>query len=304
MWSPRTHRWEMPLQEWSGTLGWASEDWDHRGAQAPSPKAPVWGLNFAATASFFLSNESGVWFWPGPQGPSPLQLHSWPEPSPTLSEKDPSALRSTCGPRCDGTTSPTSARTTKKLGSAALEVSGSCLQLNTCCARSAKGSSPACDPVFVALRCARTDLQALVCRAGVWCCCRVVLCDVLVICVGPPESWWSLISGCKSPGRDPWDVPVTHTATGILAAEAMRRMEFPVPYPTSHVCKCWNCRCGTQSTILVACQPWEGSCACSRSLALPRSAGGWGSNQVPPSAGQNSGCSWMRCPVNPLPHTA
>ncbi|XP_054080198.1 uncharacterized protein DDB_G0280205-like isoform X2 [Rissa tridactyla] len=59
--------------------------------------------------------------WSGPQGPSPLQLRSRPEPSPPLSEKDPSVLRSTCGPRCGGTTSPTSAKTTKKLGSAALE---------------------------------------------------------------------------------------------------------------------------------------------------------------------------------------
>lgn len=29
------------------------------------------------------------------------------------------------------------------------------------------------------------------------------------------------ISGYKSLGRDPWDVPVTHISTDILATEAM-----------------------------------------------------------------------------------
>lgn len=132
----------MPLQEWSGRLGRAWDGGNHREFQALSPKAFFWGRNVAVFANLFLSNECSVWFWLGPQGPSPLQWHSWPEPSPTLSEKDPSVLLSTCGPRCGGITSQTSVRTTKKRGSAALEVSGHCLQVSTCCTWSAEGSNP------------------------------------------------------------------------------------------------------------------------------------------------------------------
>lgn len=38
------------------------EEWDQRGVQVLSPKALVWGLNFADPADLFLSNESAVWF--------------------------------------------------------------------------------------------------------------------------------------------------------------------------------------------------------------------------------------------------
>lgn len=102
-----------------------------------------------------------------PRGPSPLQWHSWTEPSPTLSEKDPSVLQSTWGPQCGGTTSQTSVRTTKKRGSAALEVSGSCLQVGMYCTWSAEGSNPDGDPKFVALRCTVINSQAPVCRVRI-----------------------------------------------------------------------------------------------------------------------------------------
>lgn len=165
MWSPKTHQWETPLQEWSGRLGWA---WETTENFRHCPQRHFSGaemLLFLPTCSYLMSPVSGS--GQAPRGPSPLQWYSWTEPSPTLSEKDPSVLQSTWGPRCGGTTSQTSVRTTKKRGSAALEVSRSCLQVGMYCTWSAEVSNPDGDPKFVALRCTVINSQAPVCRVRI-----------------------------------------------------------------------------------------------------------------------------------------
>lgn len=67
MWSPKTHQWETPLQGWSGRLGWA---WETTENFRHCPQRHFSGAEMLLFfANLFLSNESSVWFWIGPQGP-------------------------------------------------------------------------------------------------------------------------------------------------------------------------------------------------------------------------------------------
>lgn len=53
----------------SGMVRWVGMSFGGLGPRRCSgtvPKTCVWGWNSAVTASFCLSDLSGVWFWPGP----------------------------------------------------------------------------------------------------------------------------------------------------------------------------------------------------------------------------------------------
>lgn len=126
-------------------------------------------------------------------------------------------LQSTCGPRCDGTTSLTSVRITKKRASAASEVSGSCLQLNVCS------------------RGIQRDLVQLIVPC-LW------HADVHLV---PYRHLFAELAR----GAVAELFCITFTSL-----EAVGGMGFPDPYPTSHVDQCWICHCGIQGTVLVVCQ--------------------------------------------------